>query len=124
VQDFLQMKQLCALALHKPGNGNACPAGYDTGYLFFGYPVAEQGVPVAILRLFFKRIELLLKLRYFSVTQLGRPAEVGFLLRLLKLGVGPLDFRPEPLNPANIVFFIRPFSFYMVVGLSQIRKLA
>ena len=119
---FVQMKDLGPLAFGQFGNGNASPAGDDTGDLILGDAFVYQG-EIFIFNLFFLDGKLLLKFGQFAVLELCSLVQVVVLFCLLDLFVHVFDLLTEFGKIFDRMFFIVPLGFLCIEFIPELCQL-
>ena len=104
------MDELFDLALHEPGDGDACPLGDNLGDVLVGDLVGEHGLArgVELVQLRFLLREDLLELRDLAVADLAGTLEVGLALRAVEPALGVGDIRLGGVNRLDRTLLVLP----------------
>ena len=123
VEFFVQMKDLGPLAFGQFGNGNAGPAGDDTGNLILGDAFRVPRRDLHFLTFFFLDGKLLLEFGQFAVLELCSLVQVVVLFCLLDLFVHVFDLLTEFGEIFDRMLFIVPLGFLCIEFIPELCQL-
>ena len=108
MQDIRQSEEFIAFCLHELGHRDACPAGYDLGYLLFGDLLLKEPLLFCAVGRRLLLLELSFEIRQDSVLELCALLVIRMPLGILYLESYVFDLLFEILHLKDAVLLILP----------------